>query len=145
MIKRSKKIYFKDAENTKTITELLQAGYSTGYFQTTYKNKECTISQCHQSARRSFEDLLSITRTYFPRTSEIRLMQALIYIDIPFYFCGYIKKIVFHISGSFTIDGSKFLKSNVGDFDFDFAENTYTLNDLNKIYKKLQKSKKIIK
>lgn len=67
-------------------------------FHRTYKDKECTIEECHP-ARRSFEDLLKICKTYFPNTTEVELALTLekLRIDkkISCLYCNTINKLVF--------------------------------------------------
>lgn len=101
------KLYFKEAQQktVANIEELLILGYVDAEkdhyygFAPTYFDAECTVQQC-KSARRSFDDLLIICKTYFPRTTKKHLAKALyklhtkdIYLSI--FICGDIKKVVF--------------------------------------------------
>jgi len=76
------KIYFrsrKKPENMTGIKELLQNGYSGKYdgnFKPTYSDPKCQNQECHP-ARRSFDDLLTICKTYFPKTTQKELAKTL--------------------------------------------------------------------
>lgn len=88
------------------IKELITWGYVNGPsgsgFVKTYFDKACTKQQCH-SARRSFEDLLDICRTYFPRTGKKQLAltlhslftQQLGTMNVMAFYCSNIHKVVF--------------------------------------------------
>lgn len=95
------KIYFKNAD-TSTLEKLLKSFYINEYARPTYTDEKCMNVEC-AAKRRSFEDLYSISKTYFPETTEEQLLQALINIDILFYHCSTINKLVFHYAGSFRI------------------------------------------
>lgn len=98
------KIYFKTRKKIKNLEELIKNGY-TNYskktFRTTYKNSKLTTQECH-SARRSFEDLLKISRTYFPETTEKELAKLLFKlnedINLTCSYCNTINKLVFYKS-----------------------------------------------
>lgn len=93
-------IYFRTNSEINNIYDLLVDGFSTmdGKFKITYYDLELTSQECH-SARRSFEDLLSICQTYFPETSEKELAKTLLEINnnIGLYsiYCSDIEKAVF--------------------------------------------------
>ena len=78
-------IYVKPENVKETLEEFLKHNFSInnpnsfdrGKFSITYKDAECTIRECH-SARRSFEDLLEISQTYFPETPEAELAKILL-------------------------------------------------------------------
>lgn len=77
-------IYVKPENVRENLEEFLKHNFSTnteyfdkGKFSMTYKDSECTIRECH-SARRSFEDLLEISQTYFPETTEAELAKILL-------------------------------------------------------------------
>lgn len=108
------KIYFKDGYKAKSLKELLTLLYPGTYVKMTFLDPECTEYQCHGSARRSFEDLLAISNTYF-ETSEKELMKVLLDLNFNFYKCEEIKKIVFHF-----VDGYPKIK----DFDETYIENS---------------------
>lgn len=70
-------IYFKNAENAKTVNQLLKLGYNHGQlFTKTFDDPEFKNLQC-DNARRSFYDLLEICQTYFPKTKKERLAKIL--------------------------------------------------------------------
>lgn len=126
------KIYFKYAD-TKDLKSLMRSLYShNGYACPTYLDSEFNKIQCAGS-RRSFEDLLIISKTYFPKVTKEELMQCLIDIKIKFYFCNNINKIVFHYHGIFFINEINFnsYKNRI------FQEGTYTPRRLINVLKKL--------
>ena len=92
-------IYIKNA-NTNSLKRLLSKGWAGDYqsFVETYNDKECKDIECGR-ARRSFEDLLEISRTYFPETTEIELAKTLQELgnkhNLIASFCGDINKLVF--------------------------------------------------
>lgn len=132
------KIYLKEPDLT-DLKSLIQYGYSAnGYFVTTFEDKELTKVQYHSRARRSFEDLLAISRTYFPETTEVDLMKVLIEIKIKYYFCGSTRKIVFHYNGNHYLN-----KEHLNDFkehskELTYKDSTYTIDDLIEIYQKYE-------
>lgn len=139
------KIYLKTDKKFKSVQDLLEYGFISrfnahGYFVITYSDPECTIIQC-SAYRRSFEDLLAIAKTYFPSTTEVRLMNVLKKMlngQLKFYRCSSIKKIVFHKSGSFSLDTDNFSGYN----DLPFCKSTYTPSQLSEIYQKTLKNGK---
>ncbi len=63
----------------KNIKELIIYGFDQGHvnkFVPTYHDQACTVQECH-SARRSFEDLLEICKTYFAETTPKQLARTL--------------------------------------------------------------------
>ncbi len=44
----------------------------------TYSDKECTKLQCHSNKFRSFDDILTLTKTYYPSITPKRLMHELL-------------------------------------------------------------------
>lgn len=75
------KLYFKQEKKAKNIEELIIYGFS-GYntyrsFKKTYFDPELKKQQCHEASR-SFEDLLSICRAYFPRTTKKTISKIII-------------------------------------------------------------------
>lgn len=82
------KIYIRHDPNKKfkSVKELITYGYTgpvygNGYkdtycFVTTYRDIAGTIRQCH-AARRSFDDLLAIAKTYFPSTTKRKMAKVL--------------------------------------------------------------------
>ena len=91
------KLYFKNGDQATTLVELLTILYAPllpkmyGYASPTYFDRELTKLECN-AHRRSFEDLLVIAKTYFPKTTKTQLMWALKRINIKFYHCNGIKK-----------------------------------------------------
>jgi len=107
-----KKIYFEGAEKAKTLKQLMLKLFSwdNTYSVATFLDKSLTIVDCKAYSRRSFEDLLCIANTYFKYVSKLKLMQCLHDIDIHYYHCGEIKKIVFHfVSVAISYKSSKLL------------------------------------
>ena len=94
----------------------------------TYYDKECTNIQGHYH-RRSFDDLYILFKTYFPEITKKEVLE-LIAIDLHFYFCSDICKIVFH-----RVDGKpKAILENFKDAKYNvsidkYTENTHTLSD----------------
>ena len=68
------------------------------YFCTTYDSAACNNMQCHE-ARRSFEDLLEICRTYLPNTTEVEVADAIYAMhkryEVRPYFCHGVNKCVY--------------------------------------------------
>lgn len=98
-------IYFKEAIGAYNLKDLLKRGFSCRRgegewysFVKTYSNPQLTREECHE-ARRSFDDLLEISRTYFPDTTEEELAKTLYElhgeINLYFFFCSDIHKQVF--------------------------------------------------
>lgn len=133
------KIYLKEP-NLTDLKSLINNGYSAnGYFVRTFNDETCISVQCRGGARRSFEDLLAISKTYFPKTTEVDLMKVLKQINIKFYFCSSVKKIVFHYLGIFNLEKNGFdqyLKLENAKRIL-YSENTYTLKQLSNIYEQL--------
>lgn len=133
------KIYLKEP-NLTDLKSLITDGYSVhGYFVKTFNDETCTSVQCKEGARRSFEDLLAISKTYFPKTTEVDLMKVLKQINMNFYFCSTVKKIVFHYLGNFNLEKNGFdqyLKLENAKRIL-YSENTYTLKQLSNIYEQL--------
>lgn len=48
----------------------------------TYKDKECTTLQCYQGKYRSFDDVLTFAKTYFPSTTPKKLLSTLLTLKI---------------------------------------------------------------
>ena len=105
-------IYFEGGDKAKNLQELLELGFSyyAAYcapgmykFKHTFLDKECTRHDCWY-ARRSFGDLLEITQTYFPETTEEDLAYSLIYKLKDSYarLCHEINKVVFYKLTSLT-------------------------------------------
>jgi len=93
------KIYFRGGEDASDETKLIKLFlHDSGLFKETFQDENLTIWECN-SARRSFEDLLTVCRTYFGNTTEEELMQALINNNIRYYYCNDINKTVFHLRG----------------------------------------------
>jgi hypothetical protein len=131
------KIYFKRGKESQNLDDLLSLLFnSNGYSRETYYDEEFTSIQCYAGSRRSFEDLLCIANTYYPETTEEQLMQAIVNVDLAYYYCSDINKIVFHYAGSHkpSLHGFEIEKwANVS-----YKTNTYTLPMLQKIYNNLK-------
>lgn len=130
------KIYFKNAEKTTTLEELLRLGYADDmYFTETFADSEFKFQQCGAKSRRSFEDLLAIANTYFPNTTEEDLMLALTKLKfIKFYYCWDVEKIVFHGAGIYKIPDFNLLCQNPEYY----KENTYLPQKLKQIYENIK-------
>lgn len=115
-------------ETPKTPLDLLYIMYPEGSIYcrvNTYYDKECTNLQGYQR-RRSFDDLYVLFKTYFPEITKKEVLE-LITIDLHFYFCDYICKIVFH-----RVDGKpRAILENFKDtkYIYKYTENTHTLSD----------------
>lgn len=120
------KIYFENPD-TSSLESLIRSLFmNSGYAYPTYFDKKCSKLQC-DGRRRSFEDLLLIANTYFKGTSEEDLMQALMNINILYYHCSHINKIVFHYNASYAINNNFEYKKEK------FAEGTYLPTKLESI------------
>lgn len=135
------KLYFEQSKNCETLKDLLIDFYSKyshdnynrkGYSRITYLDVGLTEVESF-ARRRSFEDLLVLSKTYFPDTTEEILMQTLYDIDISFYFCAGIKKIVFHYKGDHSINSNSFN----GIVTYQILENTWKGKDLAEICKNI--------
>lgn len=133
------KIFFENP-NTESLKHLIGSFYPTGnyYSKPTYRDEKCTILEFKQG-RRSFEDLLIISRTYFPDTTEIELMKALRDNNLKFYRCGYLKKIVFARICSYQIKRDCFTNY----FGYVVISSTYQPEQLNNIVNEMLKQEKI--
>ena len=138
LIKDLPKLYIKKP-NLKSLKDLIKSGYDKNgiRFVATYYDKSYKKIQCPNDRRRSFEDLLAVSKTYFPKTTQIQLMSVLKDLDIKWYCCGYVKKIVFHHAGTFNLNENTFQKYRNYHGNVRYADSTYSLNDLSKIYNKL--------
>jgi heme oxygenase len=136
----AKKIYFKNP-NTENLDKLIESLFTKNVFyaKNTYLDSEFKYIECTRS-RRSFEDLLLISKTYFPRTKKKELMQALINNKILFYRCSEIKKIVFHYCGDFSIERRNFL--NFKNKGLLFKKETHKPEQLHRILKQTLKEMK---
>lgn len=103
------------------------------YARSTFKDPECTMPECC-AGRRSFEDLLCLARTYFPKTTEVELMTVLKELEIKFYFCYDIKKMVFHYQGTESVSKSGFEEWAFRDDHI--VKGSYTPTQLGEIYQK---------
>lgn len=155
MVKR----YFKAAQANKpaNIGELILLGFGNIYvapqfadpekvngygFHKTYFDPECTKEECH-CARRSFEDLLAICKTYFPRTTKKHLARLLYNLwltkklNIATSFCPDIGAVVFRLH----YNNSKWA-TNFSSIDNGYntvsdpnkkGKGNYSMNDINKL------------
>lgn len=107
----------KDGTEFTNVYDLLKFGY-TQYgekswgerFVKTYSDPECTQLEC-KAARRSFDDLLTISRTYFPETTEVELAKTLEQLRkervVFCLFCPDIERVVFYRSTGYGHDSFK--------------------------------------
>lgn len=138
LIKDLPKLYIEEP-NLKSLKDLIKSGYDKNgiRFVETYYDKNYKNVQCLNDKRRSFEDLLAVSKTYFPKTTQVQLMNVLKDLDILWYYCSHVKKIVFHHAGNFNLYDNSFQKYRDYHQNVIYADSTYSLNDLNKIYNKL--------
>jgi hypothetical protein len=126
-----------------SLTVLIRSLYSNpdgshrSYARPTYKDTGCSIIEC-KAERRSFEDLLCLAQTYFPETTEVQLMSVLKELNLRYYFCSDIRKLVFHYKGDFYLSGNSFRShfNQNGAFRC-YKEGTYTPQMLSDIYEQL--------
>lgn len=98
-----RKLYYKGAENAKTLKSLIKNAFLHGSgFPQTFTNKRYEGNQCRAGANRSFGDLLRLSRTYFPNTTQIELAKLIFELskEIKIYaqFCHTVNKVVFRKS-----------------------------------------------
>lgn len=89
----------------RTIRAYLNAGFSaernnvSGKFVPTFFDKECTKAECY-AARRSFNDIMSIVKVHFPKTTSEGLAHRLLRMvkmkELSCIFCPQINKLVFY-------------------------------------------------
>lgn len=119
-------IYLKTKNNPSVLKDLLLELFSNGGATkrtnvTTYSNKDCTTVQCSSGRLRSFDDVLKIAKTYFPRTTAKKLIKELLTLDFglsePLYLkmsnCTTIRRIVMwydtdHFEANSIFDISKY-------------------------------------
>lgn len=77
---------------------LMQCKRKDGFFKPTFYDKDFRKQQCH-AGRRSFEDIVCLVKTYFPKATESSIAKALLlsggktYKCYPYFlFCGGILK-----------------------------------------------------
>ena len=109
-----------------------QSGSKRDYARPTYHDKDCTRLEC-SAFRRSFEDLLTLARTYFPDTTKKELMLVLVDLDLSWTFCGDIGKIVFYYIGSDDICARDF-EATIKRTHLKYTDDTYTAKALLDIY-----------
>jgi hypothetical protein len=132
----TQKLYFRNGKSASSLKELIDLLYreDNGIRQvtarTTYCDEKCEVAECY-SARRSFEDLLAISRTYFPETTEVELMKVLKELDMSFWYCSDIKKLVFFYAPSHGAITSASLDNPT--LDSYLRKDTYTGKQLAKI------------
>lgn len=135
------KIYFNVTKKVKNVQELIDNLYRTNnnrsnnFAKKTYNEPELITEQCH-SARRSFEDLFNIAKTYFPESTKVDVMNALLNIkNITFFRCYTINKIVFSKNNGYkiSINNLEILENNY------YTAKTYTPKKLIEILKKTLK------
>lgn len=99
-----RKLYIKNAEKFTTLEELIKFGFSEygGKFSPTYHDSACEKPEDNWK-RRSLEDLLAVSRGYFPETSEEELCKLLVKLfkewHLRSHWCPNIKKVVFVADG----------------------------------------------
>ncbi len=112
-------------------------GTRSGYAQTTFADAELTQYEC-VGARRSFEDLLTITRTYYPETTEIELMGILRELNIGYWYCPDVRKIVFFTNGPCKVQINSFDSLTKNGYEtIDWAKGTFTAKRLFEIRNQL--------
>ena len=137
-----KKIYINNGNKQNSLKDLIDLLYSGELGRTilaseTYSDEACTVKEC-RPARRSFEDLLRIAKTYFPDTDEKDLMSTLKELEMRFWFCGDIEKFVFMgPEQGYPINTEKFELHTETEEDRIYADDTYTLDDLININEQL--------
>lgn len=105
------------------------------YARPTYHDKTC-IDLEGTGVRRSFEDLWTLAKTYYPKTTEKDLMAVLKELDINVRYCGDICKFVF----SFELGVHKLTKETFNlyvEHDHYFLPETYQPKELIEIYEQL--------
>jgi hypothetical protein len=123
-----RKIYFKGAENEKTLEDLIKKIYKNLHFPITYSNKALTTIQCRSGAARSFGDLRRLALTYFPNSTEQELAKIIYQLNkeqglFPT-FCLTVRKMVFNRGQSYIKkrmeDYMHFYKDKVGADKYSF-------------------------
>lgn len=90
-------IYFKDGDKATDLYDLFKIAYNGNkrtLFPITYSDAALTKKQCHK-ARRSFGDLVEISKTYFPDVTPGEVASLLIELDLCCFVCSDIEKLVF--------------------------------------------------
>lgn len=139
----NKKLYIKPVHGFEinNVEDLIDVVYSyermpherSALARSTYVDKQCTKIDCSR-ARRSFEDLLCLTKTYFPSATECDLMRALKNQNLYFDFCRDIHKIVFVRHTNYrSLQSNTFTQLN----PTYYAADTYTVELLENIYNQL--------
>jgi len=108
----------------------------TSFANPTYLDKECTEVECAAN-RRSFEDLLTLAKSYFPETTELDLMQILLDLKLSFIFCEDIRKIVFSHPEDNYVNYKNRLDYIEEEWRDDFVDGTYTAKYLKGLYEQL--------
>lgn len=94
--------FLKEGFTTEPIYDHYIREYSLVKFVETYKDKACEIREC-KPARRSMEDLISISQTVFPEVTEKDVIDIIFQlhdneIGVECLFCPDIMKFVFYLS-----------------------------------------------
>lgn len=74
------KIYLKLDSEPKNVRELLKCLYNGKQPESakpTFKDKDCNILQCKEDKIRSIYSIFNLVRTYFPKTSNKRILETL--------------------------------------------------------------------
>jgi len=80
-------IYLLNGENSKDVVDLLKKLFSSQSYDKvkniqTYSNKECTTSQCQPDKLRSFDDVVRIVKTYFPKATIKDIFLSLLQLKV---------------------------------------------------------------
>lgn len=143
-------LYVKE-ERKPTLYEFLKHCFSiegnSGCFVPTYTDKECTILEC-RVARRSFEALLEISQTYYPKCSEKALARIIYKLNdldnLYAYPCGTVKNIVFKIAPESTTKVD--LWKSMGSIKMDWKDaGKYTQRDIMFLAKKIDENGNLIR
>ena len=130
-----------------TPEEFFNRLYKSSYgFPTTYKDVDCTITQCTNGSDRSFNDLYRLMRTYYPRITHKQLIKIISKKctrnrKINLIFCPKVEKIVLYIGGWNSYGGRKSLFNNTY-YDFNDQLTNNKIKNIDKVtitylYKKL--------
>ena len=138
-----KKIYIKHDKGSPftSVKDVIYALFRNGdgqrrsYAMVTYSDEACERAECF-GGRRSFEDLLCLAKTYFPETTETELMDVMKELELTFYFCSDIHKIVFFYMGDFDLTNKSGLEHLTGGYR-SYAAGTYKAEELLAIYESI--------
>lgn len=108
----------------------------------TYDDESCTKENCRKGAYRSITDLLSIVRTYFPKTSMndvLKIITTLIDKDqnIALIWCTQVKKVVLKYDTRPAMAKEYATKYSKNNYDNTKGEDGYSISDYRKLIKNL--------